>query len=201
MFTQENSRHSAGFSLIELIVALAVSAIVAPAILMLIPKSFKALETSRAVAGKACDMLEFDSAFARDFASIVAGNGFEGDSSQCAFWTLSPDPQLSFSPVLVQYRLQGSAVSRRETSLDAVREALGTNTLAIAAIISADSSSFPPSSLRMFDAGASSFNYAMDHEIENEWSDPTNAPASIEILFTPQPPYPSRRMFSWRRIL
>lgn len=195
-----NKRSPPGFSLTELLVALAVSAIVAPAIVMLIPRSFKALESARATASCATQALEFDCAFDRDFSSIVPECGFEGGPSRCAFWTLAPRPDGTFAPALVSYNLDGAAVSRAETSLLDFAEAFGTNTLSIGALFAADAQSAPRQTARTFGVAARSMRYGSGDEMSPEWSCPTNAPCSAEISFAPRRRLPARRLFlRWRQ--
>ena len=78
MFTAQKSER-AGFSLVELLTALAVAALILPAIVAVLPRAFDALVTASTTARAARATAAFDAAFDRDFASLVSAFGFTGE--------------------------------------------------------------------------------------------------------------------------
>lgn len=189
MSTAGDSR--AGFTLVELLVAIAVAAIVAPAIFAIIPGAFATLATVRQAASSATDLAAFDTAFDADFSSLVAESGFEGDNAGCAFWTLRESPCGGLAPVHVEYRLGRDHVERIETRLDAYVEAAGTNRLSAAPLPQGAFSQSGRPQVETFLIAASGFRYAdaqaaLEPEAE-AWSNPTNAPAAAAAMLGATP--------------
>ncbi len=82
-----------GFSLIELLVAVAVAAAVGAAALALILHSFGVWEEGLSRTGTLQATDEFDLDFSRDFASAYPRLGLQGDVDACLFWTLRRTPE------------------------------------------------------------------------------------------------------------
>ena len=76
------------FSLIELLVAVAVAAVVGTAAMALILHSFGVWEEGLSRTGELQATDEFDLDFSRDFASAYSPSGLQGDGDTCLFWTL-----------------------------------------------------------------------------------------------------------------
>lgn len=173
----------AGFSLVEILVAVAVAALVVPAILSVVPHSFSALAETRRIAAEAEALAAFDCAFDADFASLVPESGFAGGADACSFWTMREVAPGVFAPAQVEYRIGARGVVRRETPLALYVEAAGTNRLAALPLPQAD---FPPTrrpAAETFAVALGGFKYGAGKtraEPEaSDWSNPTNAPASV----------------------
>lgn len=184
MSTAGDSR--AGFSLVELLVAIAVAAIVTPAIFAIIPGAFASLAAARQAAVSATDLAAFDAMFDADFTSLVPESGFEGDKTGCAFWTLRESHGGGLAPVHVEYRLGRDHVERIETRLGAYVEAAGTNSLSAAPLPREAFSQSNRPEVETFRIAAGGFRYADAQaapEPEAEaWSNPTNAPAAASAM-------------------
>ncbi|MBR0056265.1 MAG: type II secretion system protein [Kiritimatiellae bacterium] len=213
MFTQRQSSgadapasRTAGFSLVELLVALSIVILVTPAILAIIPRSFDALVAARSRSASARALAAFDASFDRDFASIVVGCGFSGDSSSCSFWTLRPAASGGFSPVLVEYRGAGGHVSRTDFPLPLYTALCGTNA---PSATPPDFTGQPPSlrpDVTLFALNAAQFRYFAPAPTSSQtpappaapapadfWLNPTNVPAGVELSLAPaSPPTPSQ---------
>jgi prepilin-type N-terminal cleavage/methylation domain-containing protein len=108
-----------GFSLIELLVAVAVAAAVGAAALALILHSFGVWEEglSRTGALQAAD--EFDLDFSRDFASAYPRLGLQGNDDACVFWTLRRTPDdIALCRVRYSFDHDGSLAERWEMGAD-----------------------------------------------------------------------------------
>lgn len=202
MFTAGKSRRRLGFSLVELLAAIAVAALVVPAILAVLPRSFASLSAAVEEARSARAVTEFDAAFGRDFASLVPECGFSGDDGRCSFWTMRPSPDGGFLPALVEYRRGGGGVVRSEFPLPLYVALSGTNA---PAATPPDTAGEPPSrqpTSEAFAVEAGVFRYgdamAATAPALTEWSNPTNAPASLELAFGNAGGRHARRLFSRR---
>lgn len=176
------NRGNDGFTLAELLAALAVAALVIPAVLAVIPRAFSSLAASKTTADGAIAVASFDAAFDRDFSSLVRECGFSGDGSACSFWTLRPTGPEEFAPSLVEYRRTRGGVARLEFSLALYAELAGTNIVAVPPDTSGTAPSQRPT-LELFRVAISPFRYgAADSgaDVEaSEWNCATNAPVAI----------------------
>jgi hypothetical protein len=171
-------------SLVELLVAVAIAAVVVPAVFLIIPRSFGNLAATRRLSADAEALAAFDCAFARDFASIVPGAGFDGDSRSCVFWTLRQDGPRSFAPVMVEYSFAPGAAVRRETPPGLFAEATGTNALSAVRI---PLHLYPParrpfSEEFRLSAGIAGYGPAGAPADADSWACATNAPASVAMV-------------------
>lgn len=199
MFTAQKSER-AGFSLVELLTALAVAALILPAIVAVLPRAFDALVTASTTARAARATAAFDAAFDRDFASLVSACGFTGDGSSCSFWTMRPSSSGTFAPTLVEYRRGGSGIVRTEFPLSLYTGLVGTNAPSTTL---PDTSGEGPSrqpATESFAVVISTFRYGKaevpsDAPALPEWASPTNAPASVEFSFGKTGPTPVKRLY------
>ena len=109
----------AAFSLIELLVAIAVAAAVGAAAMALILHSFGVWEEglSRTGALQAAD--EFDLDFSRDFASAYPRLGLQGSEDTCVFWTLRRTPDdIALCRVRYAFDKDGALAERWEMGAD-----------------------------------------------------------------------------------
>ena len=109
----------AAFSLIELLVAIAVAAAVGVAAMALILHSFGVWEEglSRTGALQAAD--EFDLDFSRDFASAYSRLGLQGSDEACVFWTLRRTPDdIALCRVRYFFDKDGALAERWEMGAD-----------------------------------------------------------------------------------
>ncbi len=107
------------FSLIELIVAVAVATIVGAAALALILHSFGVWEEGMARTGVLQATDEFDLDFSRDFASAYPALGMQGDNDSCVFWTLRRTPgDLALCRVRYSFDKDGALSERWEMGSD-----------------------------------------------------------------------------------
>jgi prepilin-type N-terminal cleavage/methylation domain-containing protein len=79
-----------GFSLVELLVAMAIVAVIGGGVFHLLLSSFRLYGQGVASTGGFEATDAFDLAFSRDFASAFGPLGFEGDAHSCRFWTFRP---------------------------------------------------------------------------------------------------------------
>lgn len=91
-----------GFSLIELLVAIAVVAVIGGAVFSVLLSAFNATESGNAKSAVVVAD-DFDIAFSRDYESAVAPLGFAGDASSCSFSTTRPTTN-GTELVFVEYR-------------------------------------------------------------------------------------------------
>jgi prepilin-type N-terminal cleavage/methylation domain-containing protein len=199
MFTAVKGSRRHGFSLVELLAALAVTAIVAPAILAVLPRAFASLSEAVSEVRSTRAIVELDSSVGRDFASLVAECGFSGDKERCSFWTMRPSPGGGFSPALVEYRREALEIVRSEFPLPLYVSLSGTNAPSSTL---PDTSGEPPSRQpeeRRFAVVASPFRYGGVMTAAKpgmpEWSSPTNAPASLEFALGAPGGMSARRLF------
>lgn len=184
MFTRRNRR--AGATLVEILAAVSIAAVVVPAVFLAIPRSFDNLAAARRVSAGAEAVVSLDCAFARDFASIVPEAGFDGDRGSCVFWTLAQDGPGSFAPLMVEYTFEGGRAIRRETTPDLFAEATGTNVLTAARI---PIHLYPPAkrpATEEFPIAAAIAGYgacgAAEDEMSDSWLCATNAPGSVSMV-------------------
>lgn len=199
MFTAGKSSRRRGFTLVELLVAIAVAALVVPAILAILPRSFSALSDSVTEARSARAAMAFDAAFGRDFSSLVPECGFSGDEGRCSFWTLRPSASGGFEPALVEYRRGQGEVRRAEFPISLHLALCGTNA---PSAIPPDTSGEPPSRQPLsetFAVTTSPFRYGAGQTAASpelpEWFNPTNAPASVELATGATGGLVARRLF------
>lgn len=193
------SRRDSGFTLAELLAAIAVAALVIPAILAAIPRAFSALAASRAAADGSLSLVAFDSAFDRDFSSLVRECGFSGDGDRCSFWTLRPAGADGFTPSLVEYRRIRGGVARLEFPLALYAELAGTNIVAVPPDTAGSAPSLRPGK-EVFRVAAAPFRYGGESDGAEagtpEWNCATNAPISVATaLATPDAPATPRLFF------
>ena len=117
----------AAFSLIELLVAVAVATAVGAAAMALILHSFGVWEEglSRTGALQAAD--EFDLDFSRDFASAYPRLGLQGGEDACVFWTLRRTPDdIALCRVRYSFDNDGAVAERWEMGSDTNAPGLAT---------------------------------------------------------------------------
>ena len=109
----------AAFSLIELLVAVAVATIVGAAAMALILHSFGVWEEGMARTGVLQATDEFDLDFSRDFASAYPAFGLQGDNDACVFWTLRRTPDdIALCRVRYSFDKDGALAERWEMGAD-----------------------------------------------------------------------------------
>ena len=199
MFTAADNRHRRGFSLVELLTALAVAALVVPAILAVLPRAFSSLTAAVGAARAARATATFDATFGRDFDSLVPDCGFWGDGARCSFWTLRPTADGAFAPVLVEYRRGQGSVRRAEFPLPLYVSLVGTNApTATPPDTTGEAPSRQPAT-EIFAVGVSDFRYGAPAAPGTpelpEWANPTNAPVSVELAFGASGARAARRLF------
>ena len=107
------------FSLIELLVAVAVATIVGAAAMALILHSFGVWEEGMARTGVLQATDEFDLDFSRDFASAYAALGMQGGDDFCVFWTLRRTPDdITLCRVRYAFDKDGALAERWEMGSD-----------------------------------------------------------------------------------
>lgn len=185
MFTRRNKR--SGMTLVEILVAVSIAAVIVPAVFLAIPRSFDNLAAARRISAGAEAAASLDCAFARDFASIVPEAGFDGDRGSCVFWTLVQDGPGTFAPMMVEYTFEGGRAIRRETPPDLFAEATGTNALSAVRI---PIHLYPPArrpAAEEFPVAAAIAGYgacgAAEDEMSDSWLCATNAPGSVSMIF------------------
>ena len=137
------------FSLIELLVAVAVAAVVGSAALALILHSFGVWENGMARTGELQAADEFDLDFSRDFASAYQALGMQGGANACVFWTLRRTPNdIALCRVRYSFDKDGALAERWD---------LGSDTNA------------PGLTTRYRTAAFSSFSYAGTNAADNAW--------------------------------
>jgi prepilin-type N-terminal cleavage/methylation domain-containing protein len=110
--------HSA-FSLIELLVAVAVATIVGATAMALILHSFGVWEEGMARTGVLQATDEFDLDFSRDFASAYSALGLKGCNDSCVFWTLRRTPgDIALCRVRYAFDKDGALAERWEMGSD-----------------------------------------------------------------------------------
>ena len=191
------ARHSA-FSLIALLVAVAVAAIVGATALALILHSFGIWEDGYSRAGEILATDDFDLDFSRDFSSAFYACGLQGDQNACAFWTLrrTSTDDLELCRVRYAFDADGATAERWRQGMDT--EAPGLMT-------------------RYRTKAFSSFSYGetnvAGHVWLSNWASPTGMPSVISIALQPfnpptlqpfnpstlQPSNPSRHRLYLRR--
>ncbi len=170
------------FSLVELLVAVAVAAVVGGAVLALIMQSFGVWEDGvrRASELRAAD--DFDLDFARDFSSACPGLGFKGDRTSCVFWTLHLAPE------------GGPTLSR-------VRYAFDTDGILAESWRQGDDLQAGGLTTRYGTRDFAEFSYAgtnvADDAWQTDWDCPTGMPTAVSVR-CPEPP---GRRFYIRRTL
>ncbi len=172
-----------GFSLIELLVAVAVAAAVGAAALALILHSFGVWEEglSRTGALQAAD--EFDLDFSRDFASAYPPLGMQGDAGTCLFWTLRRLPDgIGLCRVRYSFDKDGALAERWE---------MGSDTNA------------PGLTTRYRTTAFSAFSYTGTNVADNAWQltwgCSTGMPSVISVKCDLHPSTPSGRRLYLRR--
>ena len=107
------------FSLIELLVAVAVATIVGAAAMALILHSFGVWEEGMARTGVLQATDEFDLDFSRDFASAYSPLGMQGDAGTCLFWTQRRLPDgIGLCRVRYSFDKDGALAERWEMGSD-----------------------------------------------------------------------------------
>ena len=163
------------FSLIELLVAIAVAAAVGAAALGLILHSFGVWEEglSRTGALQAAD--EFDLDFSRDFASAYPRLGLQGSEDTCVFWTLRRTPDdIALCRVRYAFDKDGALAERWEMGADTNAPGLTT---------------------RYHTTAFSAFSYADTNVADNawlpNWDCATGMPSVISVKCDLHPSTPS----------
>ena len=109
----------AAFSLIELLVAIAVAAAVGAAAMALILHSFGVWEEGLSRTGTLQAADEFDLDFSRDFASAYPRLGLQGSDEACVFWTLRRTPDdIALCRVRYSFDKDGALAERWEMGAD-----------------------------------------------------------------------------------
>ena len=187
--TSPSSTRSA-FSLVELLVAVAVAAIVGATALALILQSFDIWEDGLTRTSEIQAADDFDLDFSRDFASAFYACGLQGDQDACAFWTLrrTSTDDLELCRVRYAFDADGATAERWRQGMDT--EAPGLMT-------------------RYRTKAFSSFSYGetnvAGHVWLSNWANPTGMPSVISIALQPfnpstlQPSNPSRHRLYLRR--
>ena len=108
------------FSLVELLVAVAVAAIVGATALALILQSFGIWEDGLTRTGEIQAADDFDLDFARDFASAFYACGLQGDKDVCAFLTLrrTSADNLELCRVKYAFDADGATAERWQHGMD-----------------------------------------------------------------------------------
>lgn len=111
-------KSKSAFSLVELLVAIAVAVVVGGAVMSAILYSFGTWEHGLASAGSVRAADDFDLDFSRDFASACSGLGFDGNDKGCAFWTFRPSADGLLRLTKVRYSLGRGAITAEEWTTD-----------------------------------------------------------------------------------
>ena len=156
---------NAAFSLIELLVAVAVATLVLGAALALILHSFDVWGRGMAQTGELRATDDFDLDFDRDFASACPALGFQGTERACVFWTLRPGPD---GVVLSRIRY---AID--ETGVEAERWAYGEDLDAPGL-----ATRYPTRAFTAFSYGGTNL---ADNAWQSTWDCPTGMPQSVSI--------------------
>ena len=105
-------RYSAAFSLVELLVAVAICAVLGATVFACLFGSFGLWERGMRNASAIGAADAFDMAFARDFASSVPARPFTGAKDKCEMLTLHAAPQGETELVRVRYSIMEEGISR-----------------------------------------------------------------------------------------
>ncbi len=175
-----NPSSQSAFSLIELLVAVAVATVVIGAALALILHSFDVWGQGMAQSGELRATDNFDVDFDRDFASACPSLGFQGMESQCAFWTLRPGAEdLVLSRV--RYAIGKKAIAAERWTFGDDLEKPGVVTR------------YPSSAFTAFSYGGTNLT---DDVWQSEWDCKTNMPQAVSIRCAKRPGLPERRLYS-----
>ena len=169
----------AAFSLVELLVAVAVATVVGAAAMTLMLHSFGVWEAGMSRTGELRAADEFDLDFSRDFASAYPPLGMLGDGGACVFWTLRrASDGIGLCRVRYSFDADGALAERWD---------LGSDTNA------------PGLLTRYRTAAFSAFSYAGTNLADNAWAlgwdCPTGMPSAISVkwdrrLHSPAPSTP-----------
>lgn len=173
-----------GFSLVEILVAVTIAAIVGGAILAVIPGAFDAVGNATSTVRRASAADTFDALFARDFASMIPELGFDGDATHCAFWTMRETAPAEFELRHVSYERGKSGIRLWETPAPDYFSQAGTNAFPFVPLPLPDSwarSRFGDGT--EIETVPAPFTFsgtnATDTAGLGEWQSPTNAPVLI----------------------
>ncbi|MBQ7721988.1 MAG: prepilin-type N-terminal cleavage/methylation domain-containing protein [Kiritimatiellae bacterium] len=103
-------RCTAAFSLVEVMVAVAICAVLGVVMLSSLSGSFRLWERGMAGAAEVSAADAFDISFSRDFASSVAGRTFLGKADRCEMSTLRVSPKGETELVRVRYTVKKDGV-------------------------------------------------------------------------------------------
>lgn len=168
---------SPAFSLIELLVAVAVAAVVVGAALALILHSFDVWGQGVAQAGALRAADDFDVDFSRDFASACPALGFQGTERACVFWSLRPSAD-DTDLFRVRYAIGDSGVTAEHWTFGDDLEKSGIVTR------------YPTSCFSTFSYGGTNL---ADEVWLTTWDCKTNMPQAV-LLRSTQQRFPSRRI-------
>ncbi len=167
------------FSLIELLVAVAVATVVVGSARALILHSFDGWGQSMTQAGELRAADDFDADFGRDFASACPALGFQGTENLCVFWTLRPGAD---APVLsrVRYVIGKSGLTAERWILGDDLEKPGLATR------------YPTKAFAAFSYGGTNIT---DGIWLKTWECPTNVPQAVSIHCATRHELPDRRLY------
>lgn len=107
------STASGGFTLVEILVATSILLLIGGAVCAILLFSFRLWEHGVARSRLLAADDECQTLLSRDFASAVAGCGFQGEQQSCRFRTLLPDGERGVSLADVEYEATRAALVRR----------------------------------------------------------------------------------------
>ncbi|MDD5707385.1 MAG: hypothetical protein PHR35_15795 [Kiritimatiellae bacterium] len=159
----ETASASGGFSVIEILVAASIVLLIGGVSATILLHAFGLWENGVRRSHRLTSDDELSTQLARDFASAVAGCGFEGDERQCRFRTLAPAGTQTVALLNVEYRAEERAVLRRAVPAWSGQP---------------DNRRFAPCQELCLAYGASDDPEDVWRET---WSNPTNAPARLRF--------------------
>ena len=167
------------FSLIELLVAVAVATVVVGAALALILHSFDVWGAGTVQAGELRATDDFDADFGRDFASACPGLGFQGTEDACAFWTLRP--------VADDVVLSRVSYAIGKTGIVSERWSFGDDLEKPGLVVR-----YPTLAFAAFSYGGTN---GVDDVWQPVWDGKTNMPQAVSIRCAGRPGLPDRRLY------
>ncbi len=104
-----------GFSLTELLVAIAVSLLIGGAVMAIIPRAFTVSGLAMREVSEAVELSSYDLDLEKDFASLIPGLGFDGSMKHLSFWTMRQTDINNHQLFHVTYELRPQSI--RQTTI------------------------------------------------------------------------------------